>query len=179
MRTLICVISVGLMFFILGASPVLSETQELDGYTLIRGTSGTVVCLGRWVPPRDVALSGTCEGQVVDVNQLSAVSSRLTADRLEQILFALSSLDQKLAISNEQMKQLIEANVKTQTSIDEQVSQVSDLMREAVITRFDTLPEEMLTKDSFRKEIEKLKEDILKEVEKHYTKKPAPAPAKK
>jgi hypothetical protein len=179
MRTLICVISVGLVFFIVGASQVLSETQELDGYTLIRGTSGTVVCLGRWVPSRDVALSGTCEGQVVDVNQLSAVSSRLTADRLEQILFALSSLDQKLAINNEQMKQLIEANVKTQTSIDEQVSQVSDLMREAVITRFDTLPEEMLTKDSFRKEIEKLKEDILKEVEKYYTKKPAPTPAKK
>jgi hypothetical protein len=37
----------------------------------------------------------------------------------------------------------------------------------------------MLTKDSFRKEIEKLKEDILNEVEKLYTKKPVPEPVKK
>jgi hypothetical protein len=115
----------------------------------------------------------------VDLNQLSAVSSRLTADRLEQILFALASLDQKLAINNDHLKQLIETNAKTQTSIDQQVSQVSDLMREAITTRFDRLPEEMLTKDSFRKELEELKEDILKEVEKHYTKKAAPAPSKK
>jgi ABC-type transporter Mla subunit MlaD len=114
----------------------------------------------------------------VDLTQLSAVSSRQTVDRLEQILFALASLDQKLAVNNDQIKQLIEANVKTQTSIDHQVSQVSNLLREAITTRFDTLPDEMLTKDSFRKEIEKLKEDILKEVEKYYTKKPA-APVKK
>jgi hypothetical protein len=151
----------------------------LDGYTLIRGASGTLVCLGRWVPPKDVALPGTCEGQIVDITQLSAVSSRLTADRLEQILFAIAALDQKLAISNDHLKQLIETNIKTQTSIDEQVSQVSDLMREAINTRFETLPEEIMTKDSFRKEVEKLREDILKEVEKYYTKKPAPPPIKK
>jgi hypothetical protein len=163
----------------MGASSAQSQTQMLDGYTLIRGASGTHVCLGRWVPPKDVALPGTCDGQIVDIAQLSAVSSRLTADRLEQILFAIAALDQKLAINNDQLKQLIETNIKTQTSIDQQVSQVSDLLREAINTRFETLPEEIMTKDSFRKEIEKLREDILKEVENHYTKKPAPAPVKK
>jgi hypothetical protein len=178
MKTLFCVATTLLVFFIISVSSVQSQTQVVEGYTLIRGSSGTVVCLGRWIPSRDVALPGTCEGQIVDLTQLSAVSSRQTVDRLEQILFALASLDQKLAINNDQIKQLIEANVKTQTSIDHQVRQVSDLLREAITTRFDTLPDEMLTKDSFRKEIEKLKEDILKEVEKYYTKKPV-APVKK
>ena len=178
MKTLFFVATTLLVVFIVSVSSVQSQTQEVEGYTLIRGSSGTVVCLGRWIPSRDVALPGTCEGQVVDLTQLSAVSSRLTVDRLEQILYALASLDQKLAVNNDQVKQLIEANVKTQTSIDQQVSQVSDLLREAITTRFDTLPDEMLTKDSFRKEIENLKEDILKEVEKYYTKKPA-APIKK
>jgi len=178
MKTLFFVATTLLVVFIVSVSSVQSQTQVVEGYTLIRGSSGTVVCLGRWIPSRDVALPGTCEGQVVDLTQLSAVSSRLTVDRLEQILYALASLDQKLAVNNDQVKQLIEANVKTQTSIDQQVSQVSDLLREAITTRFDTLPDEMLTKDSFRKEIENLKEDILKEVEKYYTKKPA-APVKK
>lgn len=179
MKKLVCAFAIGILLFVMGASQVQSQTQLVEGYTLVKGSSGTVVCLGRWIPSRDVALPGTCEGQVVDLNQLSAVSSRLTADRLEQILFAIAALDQKLAINNDQLKQLIETNIKTQTSIDEQVNQVSDLMRDAINTRFETLPAEIMTKDSFRKEIEKLREDILKEVEKYYTKKPAPAPVKK
>ena len=115
-----------------------------------------------------------CEGQLVDINQLTAVSARLTADRLDQMLLALASLDQKLAINNDQIKQLIESTVKTQTSIDQQVSQVSDLLSEAITERFDATPEKILANDSFKKELEKLKEDILKEVEKHYTKRPVP-----
>lgn len=175
MKALICIITIGVMFFISGASSVRSQTQALDGYTLIRGASGTVVCLGRWVPSRDVALPGFCEGQVVDITQLTAISSRLSADRLEQVLLALGSLDQKLAINNDQLRQLIEATIKTQTSIDAQVSQVSDFLSEAITARFNALPEEILANDVFKKEIEKLKEDILKEVEKHYSKQPAPS----
>jgi hypothetical protein len=175
MRRLVCVITMALVLFMTGVTSVQSQTQMLDGYTLIRGSSGTVVCLGRWIPSKDVALPGTCEGQVVDIAQLSAISSRLTADRLDQILFALSSLDQKLALNNDQLRQLIEVTNKTQTSIDEQVSQISDLLRETINTRFNALPESMLASDLFKKEIEKLKEDILKEVDKHYSKRPTPS----
>jgi len=175
MRTLVCVTTMALVFFMSGVTSVQSQTQMLDGYTLIRGASGTVVCLGRWIPSKDVALPGTCEGQVVDIAQLSAISSRLTADRLDQILFALSSLDQKLAVNNDQLKQLIEVTNKTQTSIDKQVSQVSNLLREKINTRFNALPESMLSSDLFKKEIEKLKEDILKEVEKRYPRRPTPS----
>jgi hypothetical protein len=168
MKTLICAAAIGLLLFVVGASSAQSQVQVVDGYTFIRGVSGTLVCLGKWVPSRDIALPGYCDGETVDINQLTAISSRLTADKLDQVLNALYSLDQKLATNNDQIKQLIETNVKTQASIDEQVKQVNDLLSEKIIERFEALPKEILANDLFKKEIEKLKGDILKEVEKHY-----------
>lgn len=174
MKNLVYIISIGLVLIIQGESLAQYQGQNVDGYTLVRSSSGTLVCVGKWIPPRDVALPGTCDGQLVDANLLAAVSSRLTADRLDQILNALSLLDQKLAINNEQIKQLIDSTIKTQVLIDQQVNQVSDLLSEAITARFETLPEQILTNELFRKELEKLKEDILKEVEKHYLKRPMP-----
>jgi hypothetical protein len=165
MKKLLCIVTIGLILFFTGISSVRSQTQLVEGYTLVRSGSGTLVCLGKWVPSRDVALPGVCEGQLVDINHLNAVSSRLTSDKLDQMLLALSSLDQKLAINNEQIKQLIDVNIKTQTSIDEQVRQVSDLLHETITKRFEGLPAKILEDESFKKELEKLKEDILKEVE--------------
>ncbi|OGW38752.1 MAG: hypothetical protein A2Y97_05880 [Nitrospirae bacterium RBG_13_39_12] len=174
MKTLICVITICLVFFVVGASSVQSQTQVFQGYTFVRGGTGTNICLGTWVPSRDISLPGVCEGQMVDVDQLAAISTKQSADRLEQMLFALSSIDQKLSFNNDQIQKLIEVTVDTKTSIDQQVSQVSELLSEAIIERFDVLPEEILSNDKFKKEIVKLKEDILKEVEKHYLKRPSP-----
>jgi hypothetical protein len=175
MKTLICITAIWLVFFIAGVSSVQSQTEMVEGYTFIRGATGPQVCLGRWVPSKDVALPGVCEGQIVDVAQLTAISARLSADRLNQILFALASIDQKLAVNNDQIKRLIEATVNTQTSIDQQVGQVSELLHDAITKRFDALPEEILANDLFKEELTKLKEDILKEVEKHYSKQPKPS----
>lgn len=176
MKRWIFVTAICLALFIVGASPARAQ-QVVEGYTFVRGPIGTQVCLGKWVPPKDVALSGYCDGQVVDVAQLTAVSAGLSADRLNQTLSYLSAIDQRLAISNEQVERLIEATVKAHTSIDEQVRLVSELLHEAVARRFDALREEILADDRFREELSRLKEEILKEVEKHYTKKPA-QPAK-
>jgi hypothetical protein len=175
MKTLTCVTTVLLVFFIMGTSSVQSQTQVVEGYTFMRGATGPQVCLGRWIPPKDVAFPGVCEGQIVDVAQLTAVSARLSADRLDQILLTLASIDQKLAVNNDQVNRLIEASVNTQTSIDQQVRQVSELLRETITKRFEALPEEIQANDLFREEITKLKEDILKEVEKHYLKRPMPS----
>jgi hypothetical protein len=175
MKTLICITTIWLVFFIVGASSVQSQTQVVEGYTFIRGGTGPQVCLGRWVPPKDVALPGVCEGQVVGVDQLTAISTRLSADRLDQLLLALTSIDQKLAVNNDQLKRLIEATVNTQTSIDQQVRQVSEFLRETITKRFDALPEEILANDLFKEELTKLKEDILKEVEKHYSTRSTPS----
>jgi hypothetical protein len=172
MKTLICVTTILLVFFIQGASSVRAQTQVIQGYTFVRGGTGTSVCLGRWIPSSDVALPGVCEGQMVDVNQLAAISSKQSADRLEDLIYALSSIDQKLAVNNDQIQKLIEVTINTKNSIDEQVRQVNELLSEAITERFDALPEEILSNDKFKEEITKLKEDILKEVEKYYLKRP-------
>ena len=180
MKTFICVTTILLGVFVVGASSVRSQTQVVEGYTFVRGATGPLVCLGRWVPSRDVALPGVCEGQEVDVAQLTAISARLSADRLDQVLIALASIDQRLALSNDQFRLLIEATVNTQTSIDRQVGQVNELVREAIARRFDALPEELLANELFKEELSKLKEDILREVEKLYSTRPAPpAPPRK
>src|SRR5208282_917301 len=169
MKILIGVTTIWVVFFIVGLSSVRCQTQEIEGYTIVRTVAGPQVCLGRWVPPRDVGLAGVCEGQMMDLSQLTAISARQSAEKLDQLLLSLASIDQKLAVSNNQVNRLIEATVNTQTSIDRQVGQVSELLRETITKRFDALPEEILANDAFKKEITKLKEDILQEVEKHYS----------
>ncbi len=176
MKILIGVTTIWFVFFIVGLSSVQCQTQEIEGYTIVRTVTGPQVCLGRWVPPRDVGLSGVCEGQLVAVAQLSAISARQSTEKLDQLLLSLASIDQKLAVNNDQMNRLIEATVGTQTSIDQQVRQVSELLRETITKRFDALPKEILANDVFREELNKLKEDILKEVEKRYPIKPKPSP---
>lgn len=156
----------------MGAS--ITEGQEGEGYTFFSNQYGPQICIGRWVPSRDVALPGVCDGQVMALSQLTALSTRQTVDRLDKLLLWLDSIDQKLSISNDQMNNLVEVTVNTQAMIDQYSRLVSDFLREAIIQRFDELPKEILENDLFRQELEKLKTDILKEVEKHYSKLPAP-----
>jgi hypothetical protein len=170
MKIFFSISTICLVIFCIGVSPVRSQPQVVEGYTFIQGTSGTQVCLGRWIPPTDVALPGVCDGQLMNLPQLTAISSRISADKLDQILGTLSSIDQRLAVNNDQIRQLIDATANTQDSIDQQVSQVNEMLRETITKRFDALPGEVLANDSFKAEITKLKEDILKEVEKRYPK---------
>ena len=168
MRKIFSIAAICLAFSGIGVAPVWSQTQVVEGYTLLRGSGGTQVCLGRWIPPRDVALPGVCEGPIVDIPQLTAISSRMSAERLDQVVAVLSSIDQRLAVNNDQIRQLIDASANTQNSIDQQISQVNGMLRESISKRFDALPGEILANDLFKEEIIKLKEDILREVEKRY-----------
>jgi hypothetical protein len=167
MKIFFSIATIYLVFFSITVTPARSQTQPYEGYTFI-GASGAQVCLGRWIPSTDVALPGVCDGQIVNVPQLTAISSRQSAERLDQILGALSSIDQRLAVNNDQIRQLINATASTQDSIDQQVSQANEMLRETITKRFDALPGEILATDSFKKEITKLKEDILQEVDKRY-----------
>jgi hypothetical protein len=112
---------------------------------------------------------------VFGLSQLSAISAKQTVDRLDQLLLALNSIDQKLAVSNDQITLLIQAAVNTQTSIEQQVRQGGDLLREVIKRRFDALPKEILKNDLFKEELTRLKEDILGEIEKQYSPRPAPS----
>jgi hypothetical protein len=174
MKKWLCLTVIGLGLFIVGASPGRSQAQETRGYTFLQGSFGPQVCVGRWVPSSDVAVPGTCEGQLMGVSQFTAVSSERSADRLDQMLVSLSSIDQKLAVSNDQLERLIDATVNTQKSISEQAKSVSSMLHEMISRRFDELPAEMMASEEFKKEISKLKEEILGDVERLYPQPPAP-----
>jgi hypothetical protein len=162
--------AIGLMLFLAGL-PLQSYAQENAGYTFLPGASGRMVCQGRWVPSTDSALPGNCEGQLMDLGQFSAVSAKLSADRLDQAINVLVSIDQKLSVNNNELQGLVAATASLQKSIDSQLTQGS--LSEVIAKRFDSLPEEVLSNALFKQEIAKLKEDILKEVERRYSTKPS------
>ena len=175
MKTLTGITALWLVFFIAGTSP--AQDQAGEGYTFFNTERGSQICVGRWIPPRDVGLSGVCDGQVFGLSQLSAVSAKQTVDRLDQLLGVLTSIDQRLTVSNDRINMLLQATVNTQASIDQQVRQGNELLRDTVTRRFDALPKEILDNDLFNEEITKLKRDILGEIEKRFS--PQPAPPKK
>jgi hypothetical protein len=178
MKIFISAIAVFISFSMAGLSSAQYRgTQDFEGYTMLGSPSGQQVCLGRWVPSPDVALPGTCEGRLVDVAQFTAISAKMSADKLDQLITILESIDQKMSISNDLSGKLLETAIKTQTSMDQQVSQSEDLLLSAIIERFDGFSEELLKDDKFRQALTKLKEEILKDVEKRYP--PPAAPAKK
>ena len=174
MKMFFCATAMGLLSLTVGPSPVAAQVQVVEGYTFVRSVAGTSVCLGRWIPPKDAGLPGTCEGQLIDPAHLAAISTRLGADRLEQILVFLAAIDQKMAVNNEQVRQLTEAAARNQAAIDEQVRYLSQLLSQAITERFDALPGEILDNAQFKEELAKLRKNILEEVDKLYSRRPAP-----
>lgn len=172
MKRLFVAVSAWMLTVFLASSPALSQTQELEGYTVIKGGTDPLICLGRWVPPSEIGRPGICEGQMVNASQLAAVSSKLAADRLDQVLNFLVAMDQKLAENNAQFERLIEALANTQAAIERQTEQNGELIRDAITARFESLARRVLTSEALRKEIERLREEILKEVTKSYSRQP-------
>lgn len=168
MKQLIYGTAIWFTFMFVFASSIQSQTQEIGGYTVIRGGTGTIICTGRWVPSIEPGRPGVCEGQMMDASQLTAISTRQTADRLDQLLLVLESIDQKLSDNNVQIERLIEATVNTQATISQQTGQVSELMHDTISTRVDALSRRVLANDTFKKELEKMKEDILTDIKKYY-----------
>ena len=161
--------AIWVMFMFVCASSVQSQTQEIGGYTVIRGGTSSIICVGRWVPSKEAGRPGVCEGQLADVSQLTAISTRQTAERLEQLLPVLESIDQKLADNTVQIERLIEATVNTQASIKRQGEQVGELMHDTISSRVDALSKRVLANDTFRQELEKLKQDILTDLKKYFS----------
>jgi hypothetical protein len=157
---------------ILAAPQAWAQGQAAEGYTFIRGLAGTEVCMGAWTPPAG-GFPGRCEGQVVDLAQFMALSTRASTERLEQALLVLTAMDQRLALGNEQLRQLTEVTLKAQAAMDHQVRQANDLLLDVIARRFDQVPAEVLADEQFKEVLEKLRKDILAEVEKQYAKRPS------
>jgi len=164
MKTLGYVTAIALALLIASATPA----QSQEDYSFFANAWGPQICLGSWTPPSDSNPFGVCEGQIMGLPQLTAISSRQTVERLDQLLAVFASVDEKLDINNQQVGMLIEATHDTQASIEQQVKQVSEFLRETITQRFDAIPSEILANKAFLRELINLREDILKEVEKRY-----------
>ncbi len=171
MKTLYYVTAIGLALFIASVTPAQAE----DDYSFFANAWGPQICLGKWTQPSDSNPFGVCDGQIMGLPQLTAISAKQTVERLDQLLTAFASIDEKLDINNQQISTLIDATYDTQASINQQVKQVSEFLRETINHRFDAIPEGILADKAFRKEILKLREDILQEVEKRYPAVPTPS----
>ncbi len=170
MKTFGCSAAIWLMLSLVYAGPVPAQTRMAEGLTVVEGPAGPQICLGRWVPSGDVALPGVCQGQMVDISQLAALSSQMSSEKLDQLLRDVLSIDQKLAVSNDQVRRLIEV---TEESRDVLSRQAGESLRSTISRRFDALPREVLADNAVREELAKLKENILKDIERHYAPQPS------
>ena len=102
MKTLSYVTAIGLALFIASATPA----QSQEDYTFFANAWGPQVCLGSWTPPSDSNPYGVCDGQMMGIPQLTAISAKQTVDRLDQLLAAFASVDEKLDINNKQVSSL-------------------------------------------------------------------------
>ncbi len=169
MKSLLFAIAISLAFFGAGALPVFAQ----EGYTFITTDRGAAICFGRWITAADPALPGHCDGQVLGLSELTAISSKQSVDRLDQLLGVMSAIDQRLAENNEQIGRLIQVTSDIQSAIDRQVNPVSEFLRETINRKFAELTDQTVD-DHVRQQIERLKSDILAEVERRYPSRPLP-----
>ena len=163
MKTLRYATGIWLAFFI--ASATSAWSQE---YTFVADTYGQHVCIGRWVPSTTGAQGGTCEGDMIGLPQLTAISARQSLDRLDQLLTVLSAMSEKMDVSNDQLNLLIGVMANSQLA-----AQNNEALRRAITQRFAALSLELTDNEAFGEEISSLKKDILREVEKRYPATPA------
>jgi hypothetical protein len=158
MKTLRYATVIWLSFFIASASSAWSQE-----YTFVANAFGQQVCIGRWIPSTVAAQGGVCEGEMIGVPQLTAISARQSIDRLDQLLTVLSSIGEKIDVSNDQLSLLIEVMANAQLA-----AQNNEVLRRAITQRFAALSLKLTDNETFKEEISSLKKDILKEVEKRY-----------
>ena len=159
MKTLVNATAIWLALFIMCASSAWSQ----EAYTFIASAYGQQVCIGTWTPSSTGAQGGTCDGELIGVPQLAAISARQSLDRLDQLINVLSSMSEKMDVSNDQLNLLIQVTANAQ-----QATQNNEALRRAITQRFAALSLELTDSEDFKDEISSLKEDILKEVDKRY-----------
>ncbi|MEW5746451.1 MAG: hypothetical protein AB1805_13550 [Nitrospirota bacterium] len=173
MKVSVCSAALWVALFIAVASP--ARGQESETYTIIPQPGGMRVCVGAWIPPTDIAQTGVCEGQLLDLSQFAEISARQTVEQLDQVAAILTAIDQKLAANNELMNRLIKTTAAAQAPPGQQTRGGDEALNEAIDRRFAALPEELLNNERFREELARMKKDILEEVEKRLSPKKEPA----
>ena len=134
--------------------------QNYEGMVILPSTYGDLLCLGVW--NSDLK---RCDGPAVSSGALAAISAAKSVDKLEQIRLLLDKMNNGLSANTQ-------ALLSIQKSVDLQSRPVKESIKQAIAARFNAIPSGILTDDSVRNEIERLKKDILLEVDQSGPKSP-------
>ena len=137
------------------------QIQNYEGMVILPSTYGDLLCLGNW--NSDLK---RCDGPAVSSGALAAISAAKSVDKLEQIRLLLDKMNNGLSANTQ-------ALLNIQKSVDLQKRPAKESIKQAITTRFDAIPSGILTDDSVRNEIERLKQDILLEVDQSSLKSPS------
>lgn len=130
-----------------------NQIQRYDGNVILPSTFEDLICLGNWNAELE-----RCEGSAVSSGALAAISAAKSADRLEQIRLLLDSIHNRLSENTQALLDL-------RKSFDLQNAPATQSLRQAIITRFDAVPAGILTDGLVKEELDRLRNDILGEVE--------------
>lgn len=86
-------------------------------------------------------------------------NTKATTTALNSVVAALNNLNARLA-------EIKSSTDNTSRLIDQQVQQANQLLYDAIAKRFDALPGALLTNELIKQELDKLRKDILQEVDK-------------
>jgi DNA anti-recombination protein RmuC len=161
MMRLFYIFAVMLFFAVTAGLPAATQAQDQDGYAFVNGIRGPEVCVGQYTAPSSSDVNGICRGELMGLQQFSAAAARQSADSLDRIVSSLEAIDQKLAANNEQLQRLTEASADARgDSLREEMAR----LKEAIASRFEAIPEELISSPEFKDEMDRLKADIIAEV---------------
>jgi hypothetical protein len=144
-------------FLIMHASSVDAQDNQIQNYegmAILPSTYGDLICLGSWNSD-----TRRCDGSAVSSGALAAISAAKSVDKLEQIRLLLDEVKNGISANTQALRGI-------QKSINLQDHPTKESIKRAINSRFAAIPAGVLTDDSVRGEIEKLKENILHDVDK-------------
>ncbi|MBI3803442.1 MAG: hypothetical protein HY282_06735 [Nitrospirae bacterium] len=157
-RPLGLILSVLMSFLFVSMIEVSSlEAQNLeayDGKVILPSTYGDLICFENWN-----ADARRCDGSSISSGGLAALSALRSADTLAEIKTLLESMNKNLAANTDAMLHL-------QTSLDRRAIPANESLVGAINDRFDAIPAGILKNDAVKEALQRLREDILKEVAK-------------
>ncbi|TAJ99837.1 MAG: hypothetical protein EPO39_16395 [Candidatus Manganitrophaceae bacterium] len=126
--------------------------QNFDGKVILPSTFGDLICLGGWD-----AESRRCNGAQVSSGGLAALSAMRSAEALERIQALLDTMSKTLSENTE-------AVLSIENSIEQQNRQAGESLRQAVAKKVDAVAE-TVDDDSVKEALQKLKNDLLREID--------------
>lgn len=139
-----------------------APVMEYENKGIIPGDyGGDTICLNNWVPPQSGntignSSPGVCNGVEISALALTAISSKNSSDKLEQIRVLLEQL-------NNNLTKVVSENRRLNKDHDRRENVA---LRELIDEKFDALPVEVVANKQIKEILNKLRQDLLESIKK-------------